>query len=148
MHATHGGYRAGSFIDGTWWKLRLSDKPTRDLPRDIANITGYYIDDYADQTYQPIVVRLPHGRLLAGYTMGEGMSTSFDASEVFIDEREAWMHAHEIADWDAMLEREYQASRCTECHDNEKRGAGELPDLCESCYAESGARTLALHATE
>lgn len=148
MHATHGGYRKGSYVEGGWWRLRLSDTPPDGLPRDIARTTGYYCDEYGDQTFQPIVVQLPHGRLLAGYTMGEGMSTAFNASEIFTDEREAWMRAHEVAAWDAEQERAYQASRCTECHDNEKRGTGELPDLCASCYAESDARTLALHATE
>lgn len=151
MSTTHSGYLKGETLDGGWWTLRVALTPSADVfyPHVEREITaGYYTDTYGNETIAPIVVRLSHGRLLAAWTMGEGMATSVDRSDVFTSERDAWIAAHHMAKRDAETEREYQASRCAECLDHEKRGYGELPDLCESCYQESDARTLAHHATE
>jgi hypothetical protein len=47
----------------------------------LADITGYYIDSYEDETLQPIVARLPNGRgFLAGYTMGNSMASALDGT--------------------------------------------------------------------
>lgn len=145
---TYGGYltKAGT-VDGGHFELRALLSPREDLPRYIRDTTGYYTDEHGDETLQPMLALLPHGRMLAGWTMGEGMATDFDTSDVFTDERDAWIAAHHMAERDAEREREYQASLCAECFSNERRGSGELPDLCESCYADADARTLALHAT-
>lgn len=146
-----GGYLKGDTVDGGWWTLRVSLAPSRDvsLPRSVRDTIGYYTtDDGWGDTMKPIVARLSHGRVLAGWTMGEGMSTAVDVSHVFTDERDAWLSAHDMTERDAETERDYQASRCHECYDGTRRGEGELPDLCESCYAESGGRTLAHHACD
>lgn len=145
MHATYGGYLKGETIEGGWWTLRVQLAPSRDvsLPRYVRGIDGYYTDEWCEETIRPIVARLSHGRMLAGWTMGEGMATSVDVSDVLTDECDAWVRAHAMAERAAEEERDYQASLCAECFDGTRRGEGELPELCESCYADSPQRTLA-----
>ena len=109
--------------------------------------TAYYGDEYGNTLFTPCVARLSHGRMLPGWTLGEGMSTGF-APNVYTDERDAWDAAHHMAEHDAEEERDYRASRCSECYEEQRRGYGESPELCESCYLDSGSRTLAMHATE
>ena len=149
MTTTIGGYltKRGT-VDGGAWELRVQTEPSVSLPRDVSGTTGYYTDEFGyGETMKPCLARLPHGWMLAGWTLGEGMATSFDASGLYADEREAWIAAHHMAERDAERERDYQASRCAGCGDEERTWGGERPDLCESCYLESPDRTLALHAT-
>jgi hypothetical protein len=146
---TIGGYLTkGGTCDGGHYELRVLTSPRVSLPRYESSIVGYYTDEHGvAETMNPCLALLPHGRFLAGWTMGEGMSTAFK-TDVYDDEREAWLAAHHVAERDAEDEREWQASRCAECYDNERRGHGELPELCETCYLDSPDRTLATHATE
>lgn len=149
MTTTIGGYltKHGT-CDGGHYELRVLTSPRVSIPRSKSNIVGYYTDEYGDaETLQPCLALLPHGRYLAGWTMGEEMSTGFEP-DVYEDERAAWQVAHRIAERDAEAEREYRASRCPKCYDNERRGDGELPELCETCYLDSPNRTLAHHTTE
>ena len=139
-----GGYLKGTTLEAGAWQLRVSLTPPKSLGR-FANTFGYYLDDDCDETVRPMVALLPHGRYLAGTTLGEGMSSGVDASWVHETEREAWRAAYDMAEREAEDEREYRASRCAECFDGTRLGYGECPDLCEECYQASGRRTLAHH---
>jgi hypothetical protein len=75
------------------------------LPRAEARTRGYYTDHEGHDTLVPCLALLPHGRFLAGYTMGEGMITNFE-EEIYTDEREAWLAAHQMASQHAETERE------------------------------------------
>ena len=76
-----------------------------------ANIdhTGWWTDEYCDSRIRGIVVRLPHGRFLAGWSMGEGM-TSAIAPSVYDDITDAARAADSIAEDAADREREYQST--------------------------------------
>lgn len=87
-----------------------------------AEITGYYTDrEFQDETLCPIVVRLSHGRALAGYTYGPGMSFSIDRTTVYhadpdeagqyATQRDAARAAHEYARIAAEAECDYQNIR-------------------------------------
>ena len=69
---------------------------------------GWYIDNFCNETIAGIVVYLPHGRILAGWSMGKGMSSFVDTSRVFGDVEEAARAADELAEYAAEREREHQ----------------------------------------
>jgi hypothetical protein len=69
---------------------------------------GWFCDEDQDQTIRGIVVRLTHGRMLAGWSMGEGMASSIDCDQIFTDEIEAARCADGLAESVAESEREYQ----------------------------------------
>ena len=71
--------------------------------------TGWWTDDYCDSKIRGIVVRLPHGRFLAGWSMGEGMASSLDP-DVYDDIIDAARAADSIAEAAADREREHQAT--------------------------------------
>ena len=73
------------------------------------NHTGWWTDEYCDSKIRGIVVRLPHGRFLAGWSMGEGMASSIDP-DVYDDIIEAARAADSIAEDAADRECEYQAT--------------------------------------
>lgn len=73
-----------------------------------ASDTEWYADDDGHTTMRGIILRLPHGRFLAGYSMGEGMASGVGAT-VYDDESEARAAADEEARVTAESEREYQA---------------------------------------
>lgn len=68
---------------------------------------GWYCDGHQHQTMRGIVAQLPHGRFMAGWTMGEGMSSAI-FPEVYDDVIEAARIADEHARVAAEREREYQ----------------------------------------
>lgn len=70
--------------------------------------TGWFCDQFQDGVIRGIVVRLTHGRMLAGWSMGEGMASLIDCDEVFMDEIEAARCADGLAESAAKSEREYQ----------------------------------------
>ena len=72
--------------------------------------TGWWADEYRDSKIRGIVVRLPHGRFLAGWSMGKGMASSIDA-DVYDDIVDAARAADSIAENAADAEREYQATQ-------------------------------------
>lgn len=72
-----------------------------------ASDTEWYCDEFGDQTMRGIILRLPHGRFLAGYSMGESMSSGVSAT-LYTDESEARAAADEEARTTAESEREYQ----------------------------------------
>lgn len=67
----------------------------------------YYCDAHCSETIRGIILRLPHGRFLAGYSMGEGMASGVD-STVYTDEDEARHAADEEARIAADRQREYE----------------------------------------
>lgn len=69
---------------------------------------GWFCDEFQDQTIRGIVVRLTHGRMLAGWSMGAGMASLIECDEVFTDEIEAARRADGLAESAADAEREYQ----------------------------------------
>src|SRR5688500_4737788 len=87
--------------------LQLRIRPANDaLPSHyrLAQITGYYTDDFHDGTLQPLVARLSRGRgFLAGWTMGHGMSSCVDG-HIYGDEVSAAIVAHSMAERDAETE--------------------------------------------
>ena len=72
--------------------------------------SGWFTDDHGDsEKIRGIVVRLPHGRFMAGWSMGEGMASSLDP-DVYDDIIDAARAADSIAEDAADREREYQAT--------------------------------------
>lgn len=71
------------------------------------NHTGWFCDEYQDEKIRGIVARLPHGRFLAGWSMGEGMASEVDG-ELYNDEGSAALAADSMAEDAAEREREYQ----------------------------------------
>lgn len=73
---------------------------------------GWLCDGFGGETIRGIVVRLTHGRILAGWSMGEGMCASIECDEIFTDEIAAARCADGLAESVAEKEREYQERRC------------------------------------
>lgn len=126
------GYLSGGELrEGSNVRLRVEDA-NEHLPSysRLSRIDGYYSDEYGIDTLRPAIARLPGGRgFLAGWTMGEGMVTSFDA-DVIETAEDAAMQAHDIAERAAEDERAYQASRCEECRENEREYDDTLCTVC------------------
>ena len=73
--------------------------------------SGWFTDDYGDsEKIRGIVVLLPHGRYMAGWSMGEGMASTIEPG-VFDDIVDAARVADSIAENAADNEREYQAQQ-------------------------------------
>ena len=76
--------------------------------------SGWFTDDYGDsEKIRGIVILLPHGRYMAGWSMGEGMASTIEPG-VFDDIVDAARVADSIAENAADHEREYQAQQETE----------------------------------
>ena len=76
--------------------------------------SGWFTDDYGDsEKIRGIVVLLPHGRYMAGWSMGEGMASTLEPG-LFDAIDEAAQMADEHARVAAENEREYQASQNTD----------------------------------
>lgn len=76
--------------------------------------SGWFTDDYGDsEKIRGIVILLPHGRYMAGWSMGEGMASTIEPG-VFDDIVDAARVADSIAENAADREREYQAQQETE----------------------------------
>lgn len=69
--------------------------------------TGWFCDEFQDDKIRGLVVRLPHGRFLAGWSMGEQMASAVEG-EIYTSESEAAYAADSIAERVAESEREYQ----------------------------------------
>lgn len=70
--------------------------------------SGWYTDDLGDsEKIHGIVILLPHGRYMAGWSMGEGMASTIEPG-VFDDINEAAQMADEHARVAADAEYEYQ----------------------------------------
>lgn len=85
--------------------------------------TGWFCDDFPDQTIHGIVIYLPHGKFLAGWSMGEGMASNYDG-DIYDDETEAAHVADQIAEIAAENAREYQEDqRRLEKQEEQNQGA-------------------------
>jgi len=72
--------------------------------------TGWFIDDFGTgEKIRGIVVSLPHGRFLAGWSMGEGMASTVDSC-VYDSAEDAAFAADSMAEYAADNEREYRAA--------------------------------------
>lgn len=98
-----GGYHSHAGIDGLR-RVEYAD----DISGAGIRHRGWFCDEDQDQTIRGIVVRLTHGRMLVGWSMGEGMYASIECDEIFTDEIEAAQRADELAESAAESEREYQ----------------------------------------
>lgn len=92
-----------------------------------ASDTEWYCDEFGDQTIRGIILRLPHGRFLAGYSMGEGMASGVSAI-VYADEDEARAAADEEARCAAESERDYQAEEAARMEEEEREAALDSED--------------------
>lgn len=70
--------------------------------------TGWFCNEYQDEKIRGIVAFLPHGRFLAGWSMGEGMASIVDAAPIFGNQIDAAIYADRLAELAAEREREYQ----------------------------------------
>ncbi len=87
-----------------------------------ASDTEWYADDDGHTTMRGIILRLPHGRFLAGYSLGEGMASGVGA-HVYDDEAEALAAADEEARTVAESEREYQAEEHARLDEEEREAS-------------------------
>ena len=70
--------------------------------------TGWFCDEHGDGSkIRGLVVYLPHGRFMAGWSMGEGMASSVE-EDIYDDAISAAYAADSIAENAAEKEREYQ----------------------------------------
>lgn len=69
--------------------------------------TGWIVDGDSDTKFRGIVILLPHGRALSGWTMGEGMAAQING-ELFQDREAAAHDADESARIAAERESEFQ----------------------------------------
>jgi len=88
------------FQPGRYWKY--ADEINRRIEH-----KGWFIDDFCDETMKGIVIYLPHGKFLAGWTMGEGM-ISYYSGDIYCDEEEAAWAANEEARMAAEKEQVYR----------------------------------------
>jgi len=87
------------------------------------NHTGWYSDEYGDaEKIRGLVVCLPHGKFLAGWSMGEGMASAVEG-DLYIDIIEAAYAADSIAEDVAEREREYREEQ-RELEEQEERNHG------------------------
>lgn len=70
--------------------------------------TGWWVDDYCDGKMRGVVILLPHGRFIAGWSMGEHMASTIEPP-LFDDIVEAARYADSCAELAVDNEREYQA---------------------------------------
>lgn len=108
VHPGRGGYHSRAGINGLR-RVEYAD----DISGAGIHHTGWFCDEFGDQTIRGIVVRLTHGRMLAGWSIGEGMCAAIDCDEIFTDEIftdeiEAARRADGLAESAADAEREYQ----------------------------------------
>ena len=101
-------HRLAAESHGSSFDLRLELANDHLHHTQLGNTNGYFIDDYCDQSLIPIIALLPNKRgFLAGYTMGEGMIASLDAT-IYEFSEEAARAAHSEAESAAEDEREYR----------------------------------------
>lgn len=67
--------------------------------------SGWYCDEYGDQKIHGIVIRLPHGKYLAGWSMGQGMASEIEYS-LFDNAEECARYSDGLAEIAAELNRE------------------------------------------
>lgn len=123
MHAPKPEYagRGAFFYLGSDFQIGRSWQWADEACRHGINHRGWYTNDYCDDTIRGIVIRLPHKRFLAGWSMGEGMASEVDG-KAFDDIIEAAMYADECARVAAGRQRE---------HEDEQRRADEAAEQDE-----------------
>lgn len=102
-HPGRGGYHSRAGIDGLR-RVEYAD----DISGAGIRHRGWLCDEFGGETIRGIVIYLTHGRMLAGWSMGEGMCASIECDEIFTDEIEAARRADGLAESAAESEREYQ----------------------------------------
>jgi len=88
----------------------------------LLNHTGWYCDEFQGQTIHGIVIYLPHGKFLAGWSMGKGMASAYNDT-IYTDKTEAARMADQHAEETAKNEREYQEEQ-RKLEEQEKQNQG------------------------
>lgn len=70
---------------------------------------GWFCDEFQDNKMRGIVVRLANGTFVAGYSMGDHMTSTVDTGTVYTNDCECARAADSMAENAADTEREYQA---------------------------------------
>lgn len=130
-HPGRGGYHSRAGIGGLR-RVEYAD----DISGAGIRHNGWFCDEFGGETIRGIVVRLTHGRMLAGWSMGEGMCASIECDEVFTDEIEAARYADGLAESAAESEREYQ---------ERWRAAQELSDAAQEAQEQISRLWSARH---
>jgi len=122
QHKGVGFYLDSDGMPGLRWKWCDEVEDVR------INHTGWFCDEYQDGKLRGIVMRLPKGKgFLAGWSMGEGMSSSVDC-DIIDNEIDAARTADSLAENAAEREREYQDEqeeiRLKEEKEQEEKDAG------------------------
>lgn len=86
--------------------------------------TGWYIDELQYDKIRGLVVLLPHGRFLAGWSMGEGMASEVDAT-MYLDEVDAALSADSLAQGVAEQEQVYQEEQADKLKAEEFNKGGD-----------------------
>ena len=93
---------------GSGFDLRI-DLANEHLTGRIANTTSYG-SQISDDSFTPIVFRLPRGRgFLAGWTLGAGMASTMEP-ELYDDAQSAAFAAHSVAERAAEAQQDYDAA--------------------------------------
>lgn len=97
-------YLDSDFMPGMRWKWC-------DEVCDRIRHTGWFCDEYGDQTIRGLVFRLPNNRgFLHGWSMGESMASAIDTHTIYADEVTAAHAADSWAESVAEDQREYEDS--------------------------------------
>lgn len=93
---------------GAGFRLRLEFANDYLRESRLSRTLSYRASSYDDDSFAPIIARLPRRRgFLAGWTMGPGMTSALEP-EIHETEAEAAYAAHDAAERAAEREREYQ----------------------------------------
>jgi len=106
---------------------------------DVADVdirhSGSYCDEYGDETIRGLVMRLPRERgFLAGWSMGERMSSAIETDYIYDSERDAAYAAESIAARAAERERDWQRAESAriqidECHAQSRDAIAEFHSI-------------------
>jgi len=92
---------------------------------------GWFSDEYGDSDkIRGIVILLPHGRYLAGWSMGEGMAST-GRRRFFDDPIECAYYADQMAEQAAEQAREEEQARAEE-EEEEENAPAKMDLLCDS----------------
>lgn len=86
--------------------------------------TGWFTDGDCHDKIRGIVISLPHGRFLAGWSMGEEMASGYDGA-IYTDELDAARAADFLAENVAEKEREYQEEERRKEEETEHNQGGD-----------------------
>lgn len=130
----HAGKGSGFYLGDDSAPFRLRWQYCDEVAKSIRH-TGWFADDYQDDKFRGLVFTLPKGRgFLAGWTMGEGMS-SFVECDIYETAREAAYAADSLAEDAAEDERESREKMEQEEREAEEHAESEALESALFCNA-------------